>query len=296
MADTVLTGTLERISYASETSAWTVGRLEVDSFDRPISIVGSFYHVSPGERLRLVGDWVTDARFGRQFRFHSYTTLVPATVEGIRRYLSSGLVDGIGEELARRLVGAFGERTLDVIELEPGRLREVDGIGPKRADLIRKAYNQGRAVRDVMVFLHSHGVSTHFAGKIYERYEDSAVRVVRGEPYRLAEEIAGIGFLSADRIAREVGIGADAPERAEAGLLHCLGEFVSEGNIYAPEEQLFEAGEALLQVDRVKLERALVALQTRRAVVVEELEEELTRAVFLPWLHVAESRAARRGG
>lgn len=298
MAETELTGTLARITFRSETTAWTVGRLVPDGREDEVPVVGDLVGVSPGERLRLLGEWVTNTQYGRQFQFRTYTTLVPATVDGIRKYLSSGLVEGIGEELARRLTDRFGAKTLDVIERMPERLRDVDGIGKKRAASIRVAYEKGRSVRDIMVFLHSHGVSTHFAAKIFERYADDAVRVVRGNPYQLAVDIHGIGFLTADRIARELGIGTDAPARAEAGLLHCLAEAVSEGHVYLPGEELFQAAEALLQVERGPLERALGALAQRRAVVVEAAAPAApgpagaADRVWLPWLQAAETSAA----
>ena len=291
MAEVELTGTLARITYRSDTSAWTVARLVRDDSDVEVAIVGDLVGASPGERMRLTGEWVTDATYGRQFRFRVYTMLVPATAEGIRKYLASGLVDGIGEELARRLVDRFGEKTLDVIEHRPERLRDVDGIGKKRAASIRVAYEKGRSVRDIMVFLHSHGVSTHFAAKIFERYGDDAIRVVRTNPYQLAIDIRGVGFLTADRIARELGIDLHSPARAEAGLLHCLGEKVGDGHVFVPDDELYVAAEELLGVDRALLERSLVALQARRAVTVEDGVSGPDR-IFLPWLSAAEIGAA----
>ena len=293
MPETVLTGTLVRIKYASDNSAWSVAELQRDGAVGKTPIVGELFQAAPGERLRLVGSWVTDAKFGRQFRFQSYTSLVPATVDGIRKYLSSGLVDGIGDELARRLVDHFGAETLSVIEGDPGRLREVDGIGAKRAERIRAAYDKGRTVRDIMVFLHSNGVSTHFAGKIFEHYGEQAIRVVRSEPYRLARDIRGIGFLSADRIAREVGIAPDAPARAEAGLLHSLDSATSEGHVFVPATALVERTAELLEVDSELVERAVVALRQRRALAIETLPDG-ERAVFPLRLYHAERLVAEQ--
>ncbi len=303
MAAEQLTGTLQRITFASENSPWTVARLVLDGSAETVTIVGDLCEVSPGERLKLEGRWVTDATYGRQFRFHGYSSLLPATTAGIRRYLSSGLVQGIGPTLARRLVDEFGAETLDVIERDPARLREVEGIGAKLSKRILTAYQKGRAVRDIMVFLHSHGVSPAFAAKIFKRYGDSAARVVKQEPYRLAMDIAGIGFLSADRIARQVGVGPDTLARAEAGLLHCLGEAVSDGHIFLPAPVLLDAAEGLLGVERGGVERALNSLQMRSAVVIEPLTEQAPpagamsfadQAVSLPRLHHAEQGIATR--
>lgn len=290
MPETRLNGTLERITYVSEADAWTVARLRPDGADQSVPIVGRLYNVSPGERLRLDGEWVTDAQYGRQFRFTSYATLQPATVEGIRRYLASGLIEGIGEALAGRLVERFGEQTLEVIEDKPRRLREVEGIGPTRATRIRAAYMRNIKLRDLMVFLHSHGVSASLGARIIDRYGDEAIDIVRADPYRLATDIWGVGFLTADRIARRLGIEPNSPTRAQAGLLHCLSEAAGAGHVYLPRGALLDSGEALLETDRDLLEQALAALAARRAIV--EDPQAGDGAVYLPALHRAETGAA----
>jgi exodeoxyribonuclease V alpha subunit len=282
LAEEEITGTLKRVTFTSTSSSWSVARLQPDDSDEEIAIVGDLFDVSPGERLRLVGAFETSANYGRQFRFRGYTSLLPATVQGIERYLSSGLVPGIRKRMAKRLVAAFGAETLDVIENTPEKLEHVSGIGPKLAGRIRSAYEKGRSARDIMVYLHSHGVSPVFATKICKRYGDEAARVVQHEPYRLAADIPGIGFQSADRIAREVGIAKDSPARGAAGILHCLGESVADGHLFLPTDILLREAEKLLQMDRVVLERALQVLQMERHVTVETLPHDCAAGASEP--------------
>jgi len=289
---TTLEGVLERIVFANEDEGWLVVRIEVPGRADPVTAVGNLLGAQIGESLRLRGRWVENKKYGLQFRIDSFTTLRPSTVLGIERYLGSGLIPGIGKVMASRLVQTFGIQTLDVIDDHPDRLTEVDGIGPVRAARIRDAWVEQRGIRDVMIFLQSHGVSAAYAVRIYKKYGSSAIAVVRENPYRLALDIIGIGFLTADRIAEKLGVPRDSPARAQAGILHALGAMSEDGHVHAPQEALFEAAEKLLAVPRPLIETAVAALAREGHVVIEDPRRG--RTIALESLHTSESGAAAR--
>jgi len=285
-------GILERIVFFSEETNFTVARLQVARNPDLVTIVGSIPCPNPGETLRLKGEWIVDVKFGRQFRVESCLSVLPSTITGIEKYLGSGLVKGIGPIMAKRVVAMFGLETLDVIGEQSERLLEVEGIGPIRVQRITKAWQEQKEVREVMVFLQGHGVSSTYAVKIYKAYGDKSVAVVKENPYRLALDISGIGFKTADRIAQNMGIDPSSQIRAEAGIIHVLSELVDEGHVYYPHDKLMDASASLLEVNRDVLETALSALITQRRVVIDEHVED--RAVYLTPLHVAEVNVARR--
>lgn len=289
-----LDGILERVVFANPENAWSVVRLAVEGRKEPVTAVGNLLSVQPGEHLRLHGSWIEDAKYGRQFRVSSYTTITPGTLKGIEKYLGSGLIRGVGKVMAERLVRAFGLATLEVIEHEPERLTEVEGIGPKRSREIQTAWTEQRDVKEVMVFLQSHGVSTHFAIKIYKTYGAAAIDRVKENPYRLASEVYGIGFKSADAIASALGIPKNAPQRIEAGLIYVLGAAADRGHVYQPRKRLAEEAGEILGAESPPLESALGVLVERGEVVVEPLPESDDQAVYLPPLHAAESGVAER--
>ena len=289
-----LEGVLERIVYANEDNAWSVVRHTLWGGRAAGQAVGNRHGVQPGESLRLEGEWIVDRKYGEQFRVESYRTLKPATLVGIEKYLGSGLVRGIGPVMARRLVERFAQDTLDVIDHQPERLGEVEGIGPVRSAAIRKAWIEQREVRELMVFLQSHGVSTTFAAKIWKAYQDQAIAVVREDPYRLALDIYGIGFRTADRIALSLGIPPTAPRRSQAAVLHVLGALSDEGHVYYPRAPLAEQTTRLLEVEGTLVEEAMSALALERRLVVERLPGDLGEAIYLPALHLAEMGAAAR--
>src|SRR4051812_30880975 len=291
---TTLEGVLERVVFSNEENAWSVVRLQVPGYRDLVTAVGNLLGVQPGENLRLSGSWINDPKYGRQFRVSSYATVVPATLNGIEKYLGSGLIRGIGKVMASRLVAAFGLETLDVIESRPERLTEVEGIGPKRRKEIVRAWEEQREIKEVMIFLQSHGVSTHYAIKIYKAYGAHATRLVRENPYRLATDIHGIGFKSADKIAAALGIPKDAPQRIEAGTLYLLGAGADRGHIYLPRGTLIEEAEKLLEAPAAGVETALAALAETEQIVLENLPKTAETAVFLKSLHAAESGVAAR--
>lgn len=246
----VVEGVLERITYANEESGYTVARVDTGrGAGDLLTVVGSLLGAQPGESLRMEGRWGSHPQYGKQFSVENYSTLLPATIQGIRRYLGSGLIKGIGPKIADRIVEHFGTDTLDVIEAEPKRLIEVPGLGPKRTKMIGAAWEEQKAIKEVMVFLQGVGVSTSIAVRIYKKYGDASISVVKNQPYRLAADVWGIGFLTADRIAQAVGIPHDSPERVRAGLQYALSQSTDQGHCFLPEERLIADGVKLLQVD-----------------------------------------------
>ncbi|WP_406396341.1 ATP-dependent RecD-like DNA helicase [Streptomyces sp. NBC_00887] len=245
-----MTGVLERITYANEENGYTVARVDTGrGANDLLTVVGSLLGAQPGESLRMEGRWGSHPQFGKQFTVENYTTILPATIQGIRRYLGSGLIKGIGPVMADRITTHFGVDTLDIIEQQPKRLVEVPGLGPKRTKMIAAAWEEQKAIKEVMVFLQTVGVSTSIAVRIYKKYGDASISVVKNQPYRLAADVWGIGFLTADRIAQAVGIPHDSPERVKAGLQYALSQSTDQGHCFLPEERLIADGVKLLQVD-----------------------------------------------
>ncbi len=287
----VLEAVLERLTYVNEETGYTVARVATDRGGDLLTVVGALLGAQPGETLRLSGRWSSHPKFGRQFEVESYTTVLPATVQGIQRYLGSGLIKGIGPRFAERIVDHFGVDTLQVIEETPGRLVEVPGLGPKRTAMITKAWAEQKAIKEVMVFLQGVGVSTSLAVRIYKKYGDGSISVVRHEPYRLAADVWGIGFKTADTIAQAVGIPHDSPERVKAGLQYTLSEAAEDGHCYLPQPQLLADAGKILGVPADLTERSLDELVAAEGVVREELPGPV-QAVYLVPFHRAERSLA----
>lgn len=298
----VVEGVLERITYANEESGYTVARVDTGRGGGDLlTVVGSLLGAQPGESLRMEGRWGSHPQYGRQFTVENYMTLLPATIQGIRRYLGSGLIKGIGPRIADRITEHFGTDTLDVIEREPKRLIEVPGLGPKRTKMIGAAWEEQKAIKEVMVFLQGVGVSTSIAVRIYKKYGDSSISVTRNQPYRLAADVWGIGFLTADRIAQAVGIPHDSPDRVKAGLQYALSQSTDQGHCFLPEERLIADAVKLLQVDTGLVIDCLAELAAEEEGVVRETVPgpdggEPVTAVYLVPFHRAEiSLAAQLG-
>ncbi|MBV7668805.1 ATP-dependent RecD-like DNA helicase [Streptomyces halstedii] len=290
----VLEGVLERITYANEENGYTVARVDTGRGSGDLlTVVGSLLGAQPGESLRMEGRWASHPQFGKQFQVDNYTTILPATIQGIRRYLGSGLIKGIGPVMADRITTHFGVDTLDVIERHPERLVEVPRLGPKRTKMIAAAWEEQKAIKEVMVFLQSVGVSTSVAVRIYKKYGDASISVVKNQPYRLAADVWGIGFLTADRIAQAVGIPHDSPERVKAGLQYALSQSTDQGHCFLPEERLIADGVKLLQVDTGLVIECLAELAEDPEGVVREKvpgpeDGALVTAVYLVPFHRAE--------
>jgi exodeoxyribonuclease V alpha subunit len=282
-----LEGVVESLLYSSEETGYSVVRLR--SGGQLLTVVGNLTAPVPGERLRLKGRWTNHPRFGRQFSVEEYESHAPATVEGIERYLGSGLIPGIGGELAHRIVKAFGEQTLEVLDHRPQRLTEVEGIGRKRIASIKATWRQQREIRKVMIFLQSHGAGPALAAKIYKRYGDRSIVVVQENPYRLALDMFGVGFLTADRMARAIGIAADSSSRAQAGILHTLEECSGDGHLYYPRTALIRRCQKLLEIDRGIIAAAVEEL-TKEGMLISE--DQPDPAVYLPAFYQAETGIA----
>ncbi|OWY64900.1 exodeoxyribonuclease V subunit alpha [cyanobacterium TDX16] len=235
-----LTGVVERLTYHSEESGYTVARLKTSQSRDLITIVGSFANIQPGQTLQLTGMWREHPQYGAQFQVTHYRETKPATITGIEKYLGSGLIKGVGPVTARRIVACFGLETLEVIENQIERLVEVPGIAKKRIKMIQSAWETQKAIKEVMLFLQSHGVSTTYAVKIYKQYNDAAIATVTNNPYQLATDIYGIGFITADAIARNLGIAPDSEYRYRAGIVHVLGEAAEDGHCFLPQAELVE--------------------------------------------------------
>lgn len=267
MSGVVLEAVLERVTFASEETGYTIARVATGRGGDLLTVVGALLGVQPGESLRLVGRWTSHPQYGRQFQVDSFTTVLPATIQGIERYLGSGLIKGIGPKMAARIVEHFGVDTLQVIEGEPGRLVEVPGLGPKRTRMIADAWEEQKAIKEVMVFLQGVGVSTSLAVRIYKRYGDGSISVVRNEPYRLASDVWGIGFKTADTIAQAVGIPHDSPQRVRAGIQYTLSEAADGGHCYLPEPNLLADAAEILGVPVELVRKCLEELAGEEGVV-----------------------------
>src|SRR5579864_8610619 len=282
----VLDGVLERVTFANPETGYTIARIAPERGGAElVTAVGPLLGAQVGEFLRLRGRWSAHPKYGRQFEVASYATVLPATAAGIQKYLGSGLIKGIGPVMAERMVAHFGTDIMHVIDDEPGRLIEVDGLGPKRTAMIAAAWAEQKAIKEVMIFLQGVGVSTSLAVRIYKKYGDASVSVVQQEPYRLAQDVWGIGFKTADTIAAAVGIAADSPERIKAGLAYTLSE-AADGHCYLPEATLITSAAKILAVPAAQIAPLIGDLAAEELAITEDLPAAdppgKVRAVYLP--------------
>ena len=286
-----LQGTISRITYQHPDTHYTVARIEIDGASS-VTVVGVIFPVSEGEEIKVTGFWKTHPRYGLQFQVDHWEKIDPATIEGIEKYLGSGLIKGIGPTYAKRLVSAFGLDTLRVLSEQPLRILEVDGIGEVRARRIMQAWQEQRGMQDVMVFLQGHGVGASMALRIYRVFGAETIDQIRENPYVLAQEVHGIGFLLADRIANSIGISGDFPLRVYAGVLHVLREFAEQGHCFVPLVTLKRNAAAILGVEEDPVEAAVEKLEAAGKLVLEEAGDGEVRQVFLDELYHAERRIA----
>jgi exodeoxyribonuclease V alpha subunit len=293
-------GQIERITHHNDETDFTIARVKATGYRDLVTIVGIMMAPTPGQVLRAVGEWTNHPQYGEQFKMVRYTTLVPATVAAMEKYLGSGLIKGIGPVMAKRMVKAFGQDTLDIIEDDTDRLVEVAGIGRKRIERIRTAWAEQKEIREVMLFLQGHGVSSGYAAKIYKQYGNQSIDVVKENPYRLAMDIFGIGFVTADKIAENLGFTKDSAVRAEAGILYVLSRLSDEGHVYYPLEDLVGKCCEILEVERPVVDQGLESLAAQRRLVMEaplvtdELAPADHTAVYLTHFHVCEKGIASR--
>ena len=296
-----LQGVVDRLTYHSEESGYTVARLTAPRAREPVTIVGSFANIQPGQTLQLTGIWREHPKYGAQFQVTQYRETKPATLTGIEKYLGSGLIKGVGPVTARRIVAHFNLETLDIIEHQIERLIEVPGIAHKRVKMIQMAWATQKAIKEVMLFLQGHGVSTTYAVKIYKQYGDEAIAVVTKNPYQLATDVYGIGFVTADAIARNLGIAPDSEFRYRCGILHVLGEAGEEGHCFLPQNALVERVVKRLELadhqpkpEQVLLltEKMMVDKELMRSEIEDEKIEEV--ACYAPSFYHSESKLAER--
>lgn len=287
-----VSGLIERVTFFKEDTGFSVLRVKVKGHRDLVTVVASLPSVSAGEWITAEGHWVRDREHGLQLKAQLAKTVPPTSREGIEKYLGSGMVKGIGPVYAKKLVSHFGENIFDVIERESGRLEEVGGIGPGRRRKIKDAWIEQRFIREIMVFLHSHGVSTGRAVRIYKLYGEQAIEKVRENPYRLAKDVQGIGFQSADKIAQKLGIPPDSILRACAGIEHLLGEAAGEGHCALPRDVVMEQTAKLLNVPERLVAEALLKLIQQQDIAPETIDGE--ELLFLPRLQNAEIEIAKR--
>ncbi len=290
-----LEGHLEHITYHNKENNYTVAKLSLGQARNPVTVIGYMAGVSPGQALKLEGHWQTHPKYGQQFKVQSYDVTIPATVDGIRKYLESGAIKGIGLSMADRLVTAFGAETFEIIEKNPGRLTEIEGIGETKADMIRMAWQDHHGIRGLMKFLQDMEVQTSMCAKIYNEYGPDAVDILRTEPYQLADDFPGVGFVIADTIARNLGLEKAESDRVRAAILHLIFNMADDGHTFAEEENLIARCENLFKVDRGSIHAAIEELVAENLIVAESLElDTQTRALYLKELHLAESGLANR--
>lgn len=269
-----ITGVVERLTFYSEESGYTVARLQRSGARDLTTITGNFATIQPGQTLQLWGFWSEHPQYGAQFKVVNYKETKPATLTGIEKYLGSGLIKGVGPVTAKRIVAHFGLETLDIIEHHIDRLSEVNGIAKKRIAIIKKAWETQKAIKEVMVFLQTHGVSTTYAVKIYKQYADKAIAIVTTNPYQLATDIYGIGFLTADKIARNLGVPSDSEFRYRAGLTHVLSEAAEDGHCYLPQSELITGAIALLKCESHEPSHNVIAQIIKNMSLADELIRE----------------------
>ncbi|MBF0546186.1 MAG: ATP-dependent RecD-like DNA helicase [Candidatus Riflebacteria bacterium] len=279
-----ITATVDRVTFHNSENGYSVIKVTSRGHSRGLTVIGKFGAIHPGEEIRVCGNWVQHPQFGLQFHSEKYSTIKPASIKGIEKYLGSGLIKGVGPVTAKRLVAKFGIQTLEIIEKNPEKLEECEGIGSFRAEKIIKGWVEQKSVQDVMVFLQGHGISTAYAVKIFKSFGSDAITKVGANPYILAYEIKGIGFKTADKIAKEFGIQGNDPRRLQAGLLYALSESSEEGHLYLPKKELFQKTLAILEVNENELLEIAVSEQEKSGrLKVHPFKDE--KLIYLPWLH-----------
>jgi exodeoxyribonuclease V alpha subunit len=288
MFEQELEGVLERITFQNEENGYTVAKVLPPGKSQPVTVVGPLPGAQVGESLLLKGTWVNHQKFGRQFEVRGFQVKLPATLEGIRKYLGSGLIKGVGPATAKKIVDYFGLDTLEMLDQYPERILKVPGIGAHKVDIIKTAWHEQQQIKEVMLFLQSNGVSASLGVKIYKQYGDQSIRVVRETPYQLARDIFGIGFKTADQVARKMGLPEDSPARLQTGLLYALGQLSNEGHCYATKAQLLSAAAELLNQPQERCEAEIGALILQEALIEDK------DVFYLPPFYYAEIGVAKK--
>lgn len=283
-------GTVERIVYYSPDTGYTVCKFALEN-GQSLTIVGSFPPLSAGEVLKIKGKWEINPKFGQQFRVENFIPVLPSSVKGIERFLSSGLIKGIGPVLARRIVKKFGPKTIDILSRKPERLREVEGVGSSKLNEIKRAWAEHQDIRDLIIFLQEHNVSTNLATKIYNRYQEKSFRVLKSNPYQLCLDIWGIGFRTADQIALKLGMDSSSIERIKAFIRYLLEKDNEHGHVFSLKRELERNCQKELEIEAEKVKDALKELRRQKLIVEEEINSDT--AVYLPFFHQAQGEIAQ---
>jgi exodeoxyribonuclease V alpha subunit len=284
-----LSGVVERITYCNEENGFSVIKIKSKGFAELVTVIGSLASVNVGATVRLKGEWRNDSKYGRQFNAVEYYETVPATIAGIEKYLGSGLIKGIGPIYAKKIVKQFKEDTIRVIEDEPDKLTKVEGIGPKRLEMIKKAWQEQKEIKNVMLFLQSNGVSTAYAVKIYKTYGNESIDIVKSNPYRLADDIWGIGFKTADRIAQQMGYDKNSFERCRSGIIYVLNELSNDGHCYAEKGQLISEAEKMLELDAELIDSTIYRMLDEGTIIAD-----VDDSIYLPPFYYSEMGTANR--
>ncbi len=290
-----LTGRIEKITYTSEETGYTVAKVMVQGRKDPVTVVGNLISPVPGETLTMKGEWTRHPKFGEQFKVSEFSSAAPESLAGIEKYLGSGLVKGVGPVMAERIVKKFGIKTLDIIEKDTDKLSLVEGIGEKRIAMIRKAWGEQKEIRNLMLFLHTYGLGAGYAVKIFRKYGNRATAIMKENPYRLAVDISGIGFITADRIGAKLGFSKDSKERVASGIIYVLFTLSEDGHVYYPLSALIENCAAMLDVAKEDVKKGIDAAAASGKIVIEELEGDIEktgeerRGVFLAKYHYCEA-------
>lgn len=293
-----LSGQIEKLTYTNEKTGYVVARVKVAGMKNPVTVVGNLMSPALGETFKMKGEWTKHPKFGDQFAVSEFISMIPEDASGVEKYLGSGMIKGLGPVMAKRIVKKFGKKALFVIENETDKLLKVEGIGKKRIAEIKKAWDEQKSIRSIMLFLYGHGIGTGYAIKIYRKYGDRAVAVLKENPYRLVYDIFGIGFLTADKIAQKFGFLKNSDERIEAGIFYVLSELADDGHIYYPYKPLIVKCADILDVDKDSVKNSIDSLCLSGKIVIEDIKDEKedkekTKGVFLLRYHYCETGIAK---
>jgi exodeoxyribonuclease V alpha subunit len=287
----LLEGSIERIVFYSPDTGYTVCKFTLPG-DQTINVVGSFPPLSPGELLKIKGKWEINPKFGKQFKVESFLPILPSSVKGIEKYLSSGLIWGVGPVIARSIIQKFGERTIDILTKNPEKLREIEGIGPVKLREIKKSWAEHEDIRELIIFLQEHSISTTLATKIYRHYGERSFHILKTNPYQACHDIWGVGFKTADQMALKLGLDPGSPERIKAYIRYLLEKDNEQGHIFSLEKELRSNCMTDLEIEHEEdFDRALQALEKHHMVVVEEFDSD--RAIYLPFFHASQQEVVR---
>jgi len=283
-------GTIEKIIYYSPDTGYTVCKFALESGEK-FTIVGSFPPLSPGEVLKINGKWEINVKFGKQFKVDNFIPVLPSSIKGVERFLSSGLIKGIGPVLAKRIVKKFGDKTIDIISKSPEKLNRVEGIGRRKLGEIKKSWAEHQKISDLIIFLQEHNISTTLAIKIYSQYGDDSYRILKSNPYQACHDIWGIGFKTADQMALKLGMSPSSPERIKAFIRYLLEKDTEQGHVFSFQEDIQENCHKELEVEETKVKQALDALITEKLIVSEPVNSK--KAVYLPFFYQAQEEVVR---